>query len=149
MAFFLLLTVFKNRPAASLSHGPPEMNGLWPQTMLEPAAFWQYCRPSFRIDLNFMLFKNVVIQSLAAVDPPIRITSQEITDRLEPAMQRLGIRGNLLEDISGIGARRFWNNGTQPSDAATLAAEQAIEEAGIDRMYCSRQPETVRQVSQF
>ena len=80
-----------------------------------------------------MLFKNVVIQSLAAVDPPIRITSQEITDRLEPAMQRLGIRGNLLEDISGIGARRFWNNGTQPSDAATWAAEQAIEEAGIDR----------------
>ena len=48
-------------------------------------------------------------------------------------MERLGIRPGLIEEISGIKTRRFWNNGTQPSDAATLAAEKAIEEAGIDR----------------
>jgi 3-oxoacyl-[acyl-carrier-protein] synthase-3 len=47
-------------------------------------------------------------------------------------MERLGIRPNLIEEISGIEARRFWNNGTQPSDAATIAAQRAIEEAGID-----------------
>jgi len=80
-----------------------------------------------------MLFKNVVIQSLAAVEPPIRLTSSEITERLKPTMERLGIRPNLLEEISGIGARRVWRKDTQPSDAATLAAEQAIEQAGIER----------------
>lgn len=80
-----------------------------------------------------MLFKNVVIQSLAAIEPPVKVTSKELSDRLAPTLKRLGVRHNLLEEISGIGARRFWENGTQPSDAATMAAEKAIEEAGIDR----------------
>jgi 3-oxoacyl-[acyl-carrier-protein] synthase-3 len=80
-----------------------------------------------------MQFKNVVIQSLAAVEAPIRTTSAEIGERLRPTMERLGIRPGLLEEISGISARRFWNHDTQPSDAATLAAEKAINEAGIDR----------------
>ena len=80
-----------------------------------------------------MLFKNVVIQSLAAIEPPIRVTSREIAERLRPTLERLGIRSNLLEEISGIGARRIWNANIQPSDAATMAAEKAIEEAGIGR----------------
>ncbi|MEE4172621.1 MAG: 3-oxoacyl-ACP synthase III [Xanthomonadales bacterium] len=80
-----------------------------------------------------MHFKNVMIQSLAAVEAPIRITSAEICKRLEPTMKRLGIRENLLEEVSGIEARRMWKEGTQPSDAATLAAEKALEESGIDR----------------
>ena len=80
-----------------------------------------------------MHFKNVMIQSLAAVEAPIRLTSAEICKRLEPTMKRLGIRDNLLEEVSGIEARRVWKEGTQPSDAATLAAEKAIEDSGIDR----------------
>jgi 3-oxoacyl-[acyl-carrier-protein] synthase-3 len=80
-----------------------------------------------------MQFKNVVIQSLAAVDAPVEMTSAEIGRRLRPLMERLGLRPNLIEEISGIGARRFWNADTQPSDAATMAAEKAIIEAGIDR----------------
>jgi len=80
-----------------------------------------------------MKFKNVVIQSLAAVDPPIRVTSLEIEQQLQTTFKRLGIRDNLLEEVSGIGARRFWENGTQPSDAATLAAEKVLDDAGIDR----------------
>ena len=79
-----------------------------------------------------MQFKNVVIQSLAEVDAPIRLTSAEIGERLRPTMERLGIRPDLLEEISGIGARRVWENGMQPSDAATLAARKAIDEAGIE-----------------
>jgi 3-oxoacyl-[acyl-carrier-protein] synthase-3 len=80
-----------------------------------------------------MNFENVVIQAIAAVEPPIRVTSRELSERLEPTIQRLGIHPNLLEDVSGIVARRFWNEGTQPSDAATLAAQKVIGEAGIDR----------------
>jgi len=80
-----------------------------------------------------MHFKNVVIQSIAAIEAPNRMTSRQISERLRPTMERLGVRPDLLQEISGIDARRFWNNGTQPSDAATLAAEQAIAEAGIER----------------
>ena len=80
-----------------------------------------------------MKFKNVVIQSLAAVEPPIRVTSREIEQKLKPTLDRLGVRDDLLEEVSGIGARRFWEKGTAPSDAATLAAEKALDESGIDR----------------
>ena len=80
-----------------------------------------------------MQFKNVVIQSLTAVDAPIKITSAEIGKRLQPTMERLGIHPGLMEEISGILSRRIWKKGTQPSDAATMAAEEAIEQAGIDR----------------
>ena len=80
-----------------------------------------------------MHFKNVVIQSLVAVDAPIKMTSAEIGERLRPAMEKLGIRPGLIEEISGIRARRFWNIDTQPSDAATMAAEKAIDEAGLER----------------
>ncbi len=80
-----------------------------------------------------MQFKNVVIQSLAAIEAPIKVTSAEIAERLRPTMERLGIRPNLLEEISGIVSRRIWGKGIQPSDAATMAAEKAIDEAGIER----------------
>lgn len=80
-----------------------------------------------------MKFKNVAIQSLATVDPPISVSSVDIEKQLKPTFDRLDIRDNLLEEVSGIGARRFWEKGTMPSDAATLAAEKALDESGIDR----------------
>jgi len=80
-----------------------------------------------------MKFKNVAIQSLATVDPPIRVSSEDIEKQLKSTFDRLDIRNNLLEEVSGIGARRFWEKGTMPSDAATLAAEKALDESGIDR----------------
>ncbi len=80
-----------------------------------------------------MKFQNVVIRTVAAVEPPIRVTSREISERLAPTLERLGIRPGLLEDLSGIVARRFWPEDTQPSDAATLAAEKVLEASGVDR----------------
>jgi len=79
-----------------------------------------------------MIFENVVIQAIAAIEAPIRVTSRELSDRLQPTMQRLGIRPDLLEELSGIVARRFWDEGTLPSDAATLAARKVIQDSGID-----------------
>lgn len=80
-----------------------------------------------------MHFKNVVITSLAAVDAPITLTSREISERLKATMSRLGVRENLLEEVSGISSRGIWEPQTTPSDAATLAAEKAINQSGIDR----------------
>ena len=80
-----------------------------------------------------MIFKNVAIKAITAIEPPIRVTSHELSERLKPTMERLGIRPDLLEDLSGIVARRFWKKGTLPSDAATLAAEQVLKESKVSR----------------
>ena len=80
-----------------------------------------------------MRFENVSIASVAHLDAPHRITSQSLAERLAPTLDRLEVRPELLERISGIVARRFWDEGDQPSDVSTRAAEKAIESAGIDR----------------
>ena len=67
------------------------------------------------------------------MDAPHRITSEEIEQQLAPTMERLGIRPDLLRELSGIMERRVWDEGTMPSEVAAMAGEKAIEAAGIDR----------------
>lgn len=80
-----------------------------------------------------MNFENLSILSVRHVDAPHVITSSEIQNELSETMGRLGLPPNLLEGIAGIHERRFWNEQTQPSDAATMAAEVALEAADLDR----------------
>jgi len=80
-----------------------------------------------------MDFKNVVIEAPVAVEAPISLSSRDIAQRLKPTMDRLGVRENLLEEISGISSRGLWDESTSPADAATLAAEKAIANSDIDR----------------
>ena len=80
-----------------------------------------------------MKFRNVSIVGLAHVDAPIRVTSDEIEDRLAPALKRLGVQKGVLAALSGITARRVWAPGVSFSDAATLAAERVLEKTGFDR----------------
>ena len=80
-----------------------------------------------------MRFDNVSILSVEHVDAPHCLSSAEIEERLAPAIRRLGVRPNLLQELSGIVERRLWDPGTTPSEPATRAGERAIEAAGIDR----------------
>lgn len=80
-----------------------------------------------------MRFTNVSILGLAHVDAPHRVTSEALCERLEPTLSRMGMGSDLLESASGIVARRFWDVGFQPSQAATLAAEKCLAESGVDR----------------
>jgi 3-oxoacyl-[acyl-carrier-protein] synthase-3 len=80
-----------------------------------------------------MNFEHLSILSVRHVDAPHRVTSAEIQSELAETMGRLGLPENLLEGVAGIHERRFWNEQTQPSDAATLAAEVALEAADLDR----------------
>ena len=82
---------------------------------------------------HFKPFSQVSIKSLAHADAPHRISSAAIEDRLAPVFDRLGMRRGVLEQVAGIKARRFWDEGVMSSDAATIAGELAIEKAGIDR----------------
>jgi 3-oxoacyl-[acyl-carrier-protein] synthase III len=79
-----------------------------------------------------MRFENVSIVSVEHIDAPIRVTSKEIEERLRPTMDRLRLPPNLLRELSGIEARRWWNEGVVPSDAAATAGGSALEAAGID-----------------
>jgi len=80
-----------------------------------------------------MLFQHVAIAGLAHIDAPHALSSIDINLRLKPTMDRLGIRTDVLGDIAGIHSRRLWDQGVEASDVATLAAEKAIADAGIDR----------------
>lgn len=80
-----------------------------------------------------MNFENLAILSVRHVDAPHVITSADIQTELAETMGRLGLPPNLLEGVAGIQERRFWNEQTQPSDAATMAAEVALEAADLDR----------------
>ncbi|QKK02130.1 MAG: 3-oxoacyl-ACP synthase III [Pseudomonadota bacterium] len=79
-----------------------------------------------------MLFDNVVIKSVASVDAPHPVTSAETCERLAPTFRKLRLRGNPLIDLAGIEERRFWDDGMLPSQAATLAAHEALRRADID-----------------
>jgi 3-oxoacyl-[acyl-carrier-protein] synthase-3 len=80
-----------------------------------------------------MKFDNVSVLSVAHVDAPHRIPSEEIERELAPTMERLGVRPDLLRELSGIIERRFWDEGVMPSEVAAKAGEKALEKAGIDR----------------
>ena len=80
-----------------------------------------------------MNFENLSILSVRHVDAPQCVTSAEIQAELAETMKRIGLPPNLLEAVAGIHERRFWNEQTQPSDAATMAAELVLEDADLDR----------------
>lgn len=79
-----------------------------------------------------MLFQHVAIAGLAHIDAPRQLTTAEINARLQPTLDRLGIKTNVLEDVAGIHARRLWDDEVQASDAATLAGVKALADAGIE-----------------
>ena len=80
-----------------------------------------------------MNFENLSILSVRHVDAPSVVTSAEIQTELGETMDRLGLPPNLLEGVAGIHERRFWDEDTKPSDAATMAAVAALDDAELDR----------------
>ncbi|MCI0688315.1 MAG: hypothetical protein L0Y54_13930 [Sporichthyaceae bacterium] len=78
-----------------------------------------------------MVFHHVCIETVVHVDAPVRLSSAEIVWRLQPALDRLGVRGDLLENVAGIQARRVWDGPMQAADAATLAGRKALAESAV------------------
>jgi 3-oxoacyl-[acyl-carrier-protein] synthase-3 len=80
-----------------------------------------------------MLFHQVSIDVVRHVDAPVRLASSQINERLRSTMDRLGIRGSLLEEVAGIRERRVWDSPAQVTDVATLAAKAALEASSVPR----------------
>ncbi len=83
--------------------------------------------------MKAMLFKNVAIEAVACALPTTIITSAEIESQLSATLDRIGIKPGIIEGLSGIRERRFWDIDQQASDVATLAAEKVLEQTGIPR----------------
>ena len=80
---------------------------------------------------SLMLFDNVALVHVSAVDAPHRIASRVIMSRLRPTLDKLGIHVDLLGAVAGIHARRFWERDVKPSDAAAMAGRRALQASGV------------------
>lgn len=80
-----------------------------------------------------MFFKNVAIEAVECALPSTIITSADIESQLVDTMARLGFKPGLIEGLTGIHERRFWDANQQASDVATLAAEKVLASSGIPR----------------
>lgn len=78
-----------------------------------------------------MRFENVCIEGMGYVIPEQVVPSSWFEDQLAPIYRRLNIKSSFFERITGIYERRWWDDGIQPSDGATMAGKRAIEQSGI------------------
>ena len=68
-----------------------------------------------------MRFEHVCIESVAYAVPSTVVTTNQLEASLAPLYRRMGIAHGFMEALTGIKARRFWDTGVQPSDAATIS----------------------------
>ena len=80
-----------------------------------------------------MLYQNVCIEGMGYVIPDHVVTSTWLEQQIAPVYKALRIPFGYLERLTGIKERRWWDDGILVSDAAAMAAERAITNAGIDR----------------
>jgi acyl-CoA:acyl-CoA alkyltransferase len=78
-------------------------------------------------------FEHVCLEAMAVNLPPNEVTSAQLEDRLAPLYQRLQIPFGTLEKLSGIKSRYLWPSSVMPSQVATAAALQALEQVSLSK----------------
>ncbi len=78
-----------------------------------------------------MKFARTVLESLAVAEAPRMLTSDDLEERLAPLYDRLRLPRGRLELMTGIRARRFWEEGTRPSDASAAAGRNVLEKTAV------------------
>ncbi len=76
-------------------------------------------------------FKKVCFEGLGYALPEDTITSEALEQELAPIYERFGLHIGRLEMMTGIRERRFWSEGTLPSDASTQAGRAAMAHARV------------------
>ncbi len=80
-----------------------------------------------------MFFENVSIAGLAYQDAPHVTTSVELENELQDNLARFGMRPNLIESLTGIRERRFWENTEQAMKATVDVVENILAQAEIKK----------------
>lgn len=78
-----------------------------------------------------MQYSRVCLHDFGYVLPPVTVSSADLEKRLAGVYKRLKLPEGRLELMSGIKERRFWQAGTRPSDAATLAGREALRHSAF------------------
>jgi 3-oxoacyl-[acyl-carrier-protein] synthase III len=78
-----------------------------------------------------MKYQHVHLEGFGYALPNHVVTSAELERQLAPVYERFNLHEGRLELMSGIRERRFWNEGTVPSDGSTLAGKRAIRAANV------------------
>ncbi len=79
-----------------------------------------------------LTYRHVCIESLGYELPEEAVSSTDLERELAPVYARLGLHEGRLEMMTGIRERRFWSNGTLPSDGSTRAGRKALANAGVE-----------------
>ncbi|MGD2109937.1 MAG: 3-oxoacyl-ACP synthase III [Phycisphaerae bacterium] len=83
-------------------------------------------------------YRHVRLESFGYALPENVVASVELERELAPVYERFGVHEGRLELMTGIRERRFWNEGTLPSDASTWAGRRALDasNASPDEIEC-------------
>jgi 3-oxoacyl-[acyl-carrier-protein] synthase III len=79
-----------------------------------------------------MKYSKVYIDSIGYEVAPVVVTSVELETRLEALYAALHLSAGQLESLTGIGERRWWEEGYRLSDGAFAAAQRALESSSVD-----------------
>lgn len=77
-------------------------------------------------------FKHVCFEALGYLLPPHVVSSRDLERELAPVYERFGVHEGRLELMSGIRERRFWDDGTMPSDVSAEAGRRAMAAANVE-----------------
>lgn len=80
-----------------------------------------------------MRYEKVCVESFAYELPDTIITSRSLEEELAPVYEKLKLSPGRFEMMTGIRERRFWDEGTRPSQVSAQAAEKAIAYSGIEK----------------
>jgi len=80
-----------------------------------------------------MKYQNVCLEAFGYTLPEEVVTSDQLEARLEPLYSRLRLPTGRLELMTGIRERRFWPQGTLPSEKSIESANRALLVSGVDR----------------
>ncbi len=78
-----------------------------------------------------MFFENVNIAGIAYADAPNVTPSVELESQLQDNLQRFEMRPNLIESLTGIRERRFWDSGEQAMAATVNIVDRILEDAQL------------------
>jgi 3-oxoacyl-[acyl-carrier-protein] synthase III len=78
-----------------------------------------------------MTYETVHLDAMGYELAPVVITSAELEARVAPVYQKLRIAPGQLEALTGIGERRWWQEGFPLSEGAVAAARKALAKSHV------------------